>query len=665
VIFKNKLILILVLVSLFIFISPSLAFACTYEATITNNHLDFILTSDVDKLAVIQYIRRSGSALVTGMQGADVSMPWTYSDDPNCNISLNDPIGCRQIRNGIFGTGAFWQWYDWPSSLYHTVPNGVWGLDFNSPPSYDSIGIEYGVIPGTDAGQAWTFCTRTIPTPPQTKLTVIKHVINDNSGTDLANNFTINVTGTNVSNSSFPGSETETTITLDPGSYSVDENSFSGYSKTIGADCSGTIAAGETKTCTITNDDIPPPRVTKIVFAPGFGASWNPNAFANCSFDENPSNWSLASYAESVYTPILNALTSAGWDTKPYYYDWRMRVPDSISVLSSFINSLAPGIEKINLLGHSMGGFLSAGYITDVGPNKTNSFMAIGSPLKGAVQSYPAWSGGDVWNDNFITKVATTLYLKHCGGFLSNDRQTIRTYIPSVQNFLPVFDYLKYFKTTNYKPWDSMVAKRDWPVNPFDFHGVKLGTLTGTGFDTLSEIAIKDRGKKDVDLGNWEDGKPTGKITSTEGDGSVLLKSSFIASPNSSTINQTHSGLVASAEGICKILEFLGSPCPTSAATFSEPNSALVIIGYPANFWASDQNGNLKKDKDGIISFINPKSGTINIGLLPKKQNTLFIVAQFLPNGQVLYKEYNFSNVLPKFKTIRFNLENPQEDILN
>ena len=87
-------------------------------------------------------------------------------------------------------------------------------------------------------------------------LTVIKHVINDNGGTKVASDFTMNVTATNPSDASFPGAEDPgTTISVDAGSYSVDEDAVSGYTKSLGTDCSGTIALGESKTCTITNDD--------------------------------------------------------------------------------------------------------------------------------------------------------------------------------------------------------------------------------------------------------------------------------------------------------------------------------------------------------------------------------------------------------------------------
>jgi uncharacterized repeat protein (TIGR01451 family) len=97
-------------------------------------------------------------------------------------------------------------------------------------------------------------------------LTVIKTVINDNGGTAVASDFTIGVTGTNVSTSSFAGSATGVNVTLDAGSYEVTEPVVpTGYLQTGSGDCSGTILAGETKTCTITNDDIAPQLIVNKV----------------------------------------------------------------------------------------------------------------------------------------------------------------------------------------------------------------------------------------------------------------------------------------------------------------------------------------------------------------------------------------------------------------
>jgi hypothetical protein len=83
-------------------------------------------------------------------------------------------------------------------------------------------------------------------------------VINDNGGAKVASDFPISVTGTNVNPNSFNGVENPgTTVALDAGSYGVTETTDPGYTHSYSADCTGSIAIGETKTCTITNNDKP------------------------------------------------------------------------------------------------------------------------------------------------------------------------------------------------------------------------------------------------------------------------------------------------------------------------------------------------------------------------------------------------------------------------
>jgi LPXTG-motif cell wall-anchored protein len=84
-------------------------------------------------------------------------------------------------------------------------------------------------------------------------LNVIKTVVNGTGGTKVSSDFNIKVTGTGASPSSFSGSAAGTKVTLSPGSYSVTETADSSYFAAYSTDCSGTISAGETKTCTITN----------------------------------------------------------------------------------------------------------------------------------------------------------------------------------------------------------------------------------------------------------------------------------------------------------------------------------------------------------------------------------------------------------------------------
>ena len=139
-----------------------------------------------------------------------------------------------------------------------------------------SVGA-YGVVEGTHVGYTMSTssdCAGTIALG-ETKtctitnndiaphLIVIKHVINDSGDVALASDFTMHLTGTNLSTNDFAGNEAGVNVTLNAGAYTADEVTNAGYVKTLSADCSGTIALGETKTCTITNNDIPHPTRTQ------------------------------------------------------------------------------------------------------------------------------------------------------------------------------------------------------------------------------------------------------------------------------------------------------------------------------------------------------------------------------------------------------------------
>jgi uncharacterized repeat protein (TIGR01451 family) len=92
---------------------------------------------------------------------------------------------------------------------------------------------------------------------PKSQLIVVERVVNDDGGSARAGDFAIKVDGANASPASFAGNE-GTIVTLEPGAYAVGAASGpSGYAQSSSPDCAGTIAPGETKTCTVTNDDLP------------------------------------------------------------------------------------------------------------------------------------------------------------------------------------------------------------------------------------------------------------------------------------------------------------------------------------------------------------------------------------------------------------------------
>jgi hypothetical protein len=111
---------------------------------------------------------------------------------------------------------------------------------------------------------------------------VTKIVVNDNGGTAVSSNFTMNFAGNQPTLTSFPGSEQGTTVDVLAGEYSVTESGPNGYLGQLTEGCSGTIAAGETKYCTITNDDIQPQLiVTKTVINDNGGTALSSDFLMN------------------------------------------------------------------------------------------------------------------------------------------------------------------------------------------------------------------------------------------------------------------------------------------------------------------------------------------------------------------------------------------------
>jgi len=97
-------------------------------------------------------------------------------------------------------------------------------------------------------------CTIT-NTAQQTSITVIKVVTNNNGGTAGPNNFGLTLNGNPV--------QSGVAVPVNPGTYTAAEAGLAGYQFTgFSSNCNGqgqiTVALGDSKTCTLTNDDIAP-----------------------------------------------------------------------------------------------------------------------------------------------------------------------------------------------------------------------------------------------------------------------------------------------------------------------------------------------------------------------------------------------------------------------
>jgi hypothetical protein len=222
-------------------------------------------TYSVDEVAVAGYTKTlgtncSGSIALGGSKSCTIT-----NDDQSGQLTvikhvINNNGGTRTAAQfTLTVTGSSPSPATFPGSesgTLITINPGSYGVTETAVPGYaTTLGVDCA---GTIAAGESKTCTVTNDDQIAT-LTVIKHVINDNGGTRTAADFTMTVTGGAPSLSSFPGSESGTIVSLNAGAYGVDELASTGYAKTVGASCSGTIALGESRSCTITNDDRPVP----------------------------------------------------------------------------------------------------------------------------------------------------------------------------------------------------------------------------------------------------------------------------------------------------------------------------------------------------------------------------------------------------------------------
>ena len=98
-----------------------------------------------------------------------------------------------------------------------------------------------------------------------------------------------------------------------------------------------------------------------------------------------------------------------------YNFDWRKPISQQIIDFNEYINSLglAQG-EKIDLVGHSLGGLVSRIW-TQENPTKVNKIITLASPHSGAVKTYEMWNGAKISDTVDPSSIALNTLLAFLG----------------------------------------------------------------------------------------------------------------------------------------------------------------------------------------------------------------------------------------------------------
>lgn len=286
-----------------------------------------------------------------------------------------------------------------------------------------------------------------------------------------------------------------------------------------------------------------------VVFVPGiFGSYPLPGG-----------NWSFGP-AASYYRPFVDALNAAGCDINVCFYDWwkSNKMTAKISLMNKIDEVLKKsGRQKVIIIAHSMGGLVARSYIqSDYYQNNVERLIMLSTPNEGALNAYYPWEGGVLApsDKDDMVNILFNGFAWIIGRITGKpvNCSLIRKYVPSVKELMPCGDYGYYIylndKTKrNFIDYQSIKEKNNFldglngnlPI--IRKRGIRVDSICGAGHTTNKYVSVGGL-KNDA----WPDGKPSGLIRSSEGDGTVLSKSAGLCFTNT-VIYTTHGDIMMDA----------------------------------------------------------------------------------------------------------------------
>lgn len=351
----------------------------------------------------------SNKASITGDQ---YSWQEVFSNTVSTSVTKNCPpplvVSCA-VSPATTTTGSLVTWtsgatggtgsyvYSW------TGTNILTGSSATTTKTYASAGTKTGTVTVTSGTlSSSATCNMTVVAPPVQPATLIvkKVVINDDGGTKVASDFVVHVTTngtTHVVGSPAVASATGTVFILPAGSYVVAENNpyLSGYQLVgITGDCSAsgavTLVAGQTKQCTITNNDpaLPPPppfnancAASPVSVQVGGNITWSVTATGGTGIYGY--SWTGTDGLLGTIASITKQYSAAG--TKNATVLVTSGNATTTANCTATVTSPPPGPVP-----------LTASCVVSVGANKINIPVTYSSVVSGGTGSYSySWSGTD------------------------------------------------------------------------------------------------------------------------------------------------------------------------------------------------------------------------------------------------------------------------------
>src|SRR3989344_1077122 len=292
----------------------------------------------------------------------------------------------------------------------------------------------------------------------------------------------------------------------------------------------------------------PPYTIDPVIVIPGIMGS----AYKNGELVIDPI---LHTYDDLIATLDQNGY-GLGVDLFTFPYEWRDPNSINANLLKDKITEVKNicNCDKVDLVAHSMGGLVAREYIqSGQYQDDVDQVIFLGTPHKGSPKAYLQWEAGEFPAGRILDLVTKTFFQTEA---LENGYTSLFDYIhnrpvSSVQELLPIFDYLKDKDTGTIRTYST-----NYPINiflealnlnskiqSFLTSGVKITNIVGNAgsASTINTIRV---GSSSSPL--WAHGKPDGFDGQTAdrglekgtGDGTVTLSGASLDSsiPNEEVI---------------------------------------------------------------------------------------------------------------------------------
>jgi|GEM_PF-4569138 len=192
--------------------------------------------------------------------------------------------------------------------------------------------------------------------------------------------------------------------------------------------------------------------------------------------------------ANDTYKSLCDKLSAAFPERAIYFfsYDFRQSNQDSAEVLENFVNGL--GVDKVDLVCHSMGGLVASQYIARNPANgsKIRRIVTLGTPYEGAPMLLHVAAMGDLHQtDSGFANVLDKLFdewpkkIVNLVALLSGLTFSVRTGMPGSAELSPTLDFAREypFKT------DFLAYKAAMKVN--DYQGILTGLFSAIPYSRV------------------------------------------------------------------------------------------------------------------------------------------------------------------------------------